>query len=235
MPKQILDKDLFIDTGERILGNFDSDRIWSVFQSVLDTGYGTTIVVSKEPDSEIERLGQETLGVKPGYLAHRDVAQLGRIDGAIFLGPDGRCHAIGVILDGLATSSGDRARGARFNSAIRYQRSSKFGTLVIVISDDDTVDLIPELMPRIQRQEVEDAVNSFCEYSGIDGSDGAEWFVRDRRVEALRFYLSKEQCDRVNEAYEKEMDVRLKSGGIKISRQRLKPNPDMNDSYFCDK
>ena len=232
LPKQILDKDLFIAIGERTLGNFDSERIWSVFQCVLDTGYGTTIVVSKDPASEIERLGQETLAIKPEYLGGNDVARLGRIDGAIFLGPDGRCHAIGVILDGLATSSGDRARGARYNSSVRYQQTSEIGTLVIVVSEDGTVDLIPKMMPRVSRQDVEDAVNCFCDYSGIDGNDGAEWSTRNSRVEAFGFYLSEEQCDRVNEAYETEMDARLKSDGLKMLRERLKTNPDMDDSYF---
>ena len=80
---------------------------------------------------------------------------------------------------------------------------------------------------------MEDAVREFCEYSGIEDNDGEEWARRDRRVEELSFYFDEEQCNRVNEAYEKEMDSRLESGGIKMYRE-LKPDPDMDDSYFSD-
>ena len=232
LPKQILDKGLFRDVARRKVDAVEVERIWDIFQCALDNGHGTTIVVSEDPVSEIERLGQEALAIKPEYLDHKDVARLGRIDGAIILDPDGRCYAFGAILDGLATSSGDRARGARFNSAVRYQRKSPIGTMVIVISDDGTVDLIPNLMPRVSREEMEDAVRAFCEYSGVEDNDGEEWARRNRRVEELSFYLNEEQCDRVNEAHENEMDSRLASGGIKLSREPLQPNPDMDVSYF---
>ena len=234
LPKQILDKDLFSDVAHRTIGAVDVQRIWNIFQCALDNGHGSTIVVSEDPMSEIERLGQEALAVKPEYFDHRQVAMLGRIDGAIILGPDGRCYAFGAILDGLATSTGDRARGARFNSSIRYQKTAAKGTLVIVISDDGTVDLIPSLLPRVSHQKVEEAVRTFCEYSAVKGSDSEEWARRNRRVEELTFYLSQEQCDRVNEAYEKEMDLRLESGGIQLIRNRLQPDPNMDDSYFRD-
>ena len=234
LPKQILDKKLFRDVAERTVGAINVDRIWDTFQCALDSGHGTTIVVSEEPLCEIGRLGQEALAIKPEYLEHEDVARLGSIDGAIMLGADGKCYAFGVILDGLATSSGDRSRGARFNSSVRYQRTSKLGTMVIVISDDGTVDLVPKLMPRVWRQAVEDAVQAFCEYSALEGNDGEEWARRNRDVERLRFYLNQEQCDRVNEAYEKEMDSRFASDGIKTIRNGLRPHPDMEDSYFWD-
>ena len=234
LPKQILDKALFRDVARRKVGAVNIERIWDVFQCALDNDHGTTIVISEDPASEIERLGQEALAIKPEYLDHKDVARLGRIDGAIILGADGRCYAFGVILDGLATSSGDRARGARFNSSVRYQKTSKVGSMVIVISDDGSVDLIPSLMPRVSRHKVEDAVRAFCEYSGVQGNDGEEWARLNREVERLSFYLDQEQCDRVNSAYEREMDERLNSGGIKAMRPGLQPNPDMDRSYFED-
>lgn len=234
LPKQILDKDLFRDVASRTVVGVEVERIWDIFQCALDNGHGTTIVVSENPVSEVDRLGQEALSIKPEFLDHRDVARLGFIDGAIVLGPDGRCYAFGVILDGIATSSGDRARGARFNSSIRYQRTSQLGTMVIVISDDGTVDLIPHLKPRISRSVVEDAVRAFCDYSGAEGNEGEEWGTRNERVIELSFYLNQEQCDKINEAYEREMDFRLASGGIKWNREPLQPDPEMNESYFMD-
>lgn len=124
LPKQILDKNLFEEVARKTLDGVDTERIWNIFQHSLDSGHGTTIVVSKSPASEVNRLGQEALAIKSKYLDYKELARLGKIDGAVFLGPDGRCYAFGVILDGMATSSGDRARGARFNSAVRYEQTS---------------------------------------------------------------------------------------------------------------
>ncbi|MDE2824571.1 MAG: diadenylate cyclase [Chloroflexota bacterium] len=232
LPKQILDKNLFRDIANRKLRTVNIERIWEVFQSAMDSNHGTTIVVSEDPISEVKRLGQEALAIKPEYLDHKEVARLGGIDGAIMLGADGRCYAFGVILDGLATATGDRARGARFNSSVRYQKTSKKGTIIIIISDDGTVDLVPSLMPRVSRHEVKDAVQAFCEYSGIQNNDGEKWARLNREVERLSFYLDQEQCDRVNAAYDAEMDSRIKAGGIKLMRTPLQPDPDMDDSYF---
>ena len=236
LPKQILDKALFEDVAERTVGAVEVERIWGIVQSALEDDHGTTIVVSKEPVAEIDRLAQQALPIKPEYLEHKDVARLGRVDGAILLGPDGRCYAFGVILDGLAASSGDRARGARFNSSMRYQQTFKeIGTMVIVISDDGTVDLIPNLMPRVWLQQVEDAVQAFCEYSENEEDDGEEWVRRNEQVASFRFYLNQDQCDRVNESYEKVMGRRLESGRVSSSRKRIKPNPELDDSYFFDR
>ena len=235
LPKQILDRAFFKDVAERTVGDdAEIERLWEIVQCALESGHGTTIVVSKDPVSEINRLAQESLPIEPEYLAHEDVAHLGRVDGAIILGPDGRCYAFGVILDGRATSSGNRARGSRFNSSIRYQETSEIGTMVVVISDDGTVDLVPKLMPRVWRQDVEDAVQAFCECSGIEGGYGEEWATWNERVELFRFYLNQEQCDRVNESYEKEMDARRESGNLVLIRNPLQPDSNINDSYFLD-
>ena len=234
LPKQILDKDFFSDVAKRAVGSVELQRIWEVFQCALANEHGTTIVVSADPVSEIQRLSREALPIKPGYLSPADVARLGGIDGAIVLGPDGRCYAFGVILDGLATSSGDRARGSRFNSSVRYQKTTEVGTMIIVISDDGTVDLIPSLMPRVSRRDVEEAVQAFCACSGIKGNDGQKWSQLNQRVEGYSFYLDDGQCVRVNEAYEREMAARLEEYGMRVNRKPLQPNPDMNDSYFLD-
>ena len=57
--------------------------------------------------------------------------------------PDGTCHAIGAILDGLATEKGDSSRGSRYNSAVRYVNSSKYPVLAVVVSEDGWIDLLP--------------------------------------------------------------------------------------------
>ena len=77
----------------------------------------------------------------------------------MILGPDGHSHALGVILDGTATVH--PAGGTGFNSAVRYQATIAGESLLVVISDDGTVDLDPQLQPRDRRAEVEAAVAAF--------------------------------------------------------------------------
>lgn len=234
LPHQVLSKDTFVDVAQREVDAGDPELIWQICQCALESGHGTTIVVSKDPESEVKRLGQVALAIEPVPIDPEDVVRLGRVDGATLLGPDGTCYAFGMILDGRSVSYGDRARGSRYNSALRYQRASENGTMVIVISDDGNANIIPTLEPRIYRQEVEEAVQTFFECSGIEDDNGEEWANNLNRVKKLAFYLNEEQCQRVNMAYEKEMSLRQSLGTPIIVRSPLQPNPDMNDSYFID-
>ena len=189
LPQQVLSKDTFMDVARRKVDADDPELIWHICQCALESGHGTTIVVSKDPVSEVKRLGQEALAIEPVSLDPEAVVRLGRVDGATLLGPDGTCYAFGMILDGRSDSSGDRARGSRFNSALRYQKTSEIGTMVIVISDDGTANIIPALNRQIYRQEAEEAVQAFCEASGIEDVSGEEWANRLNRVEKLTFLL----------------------------------------------
>ena len=229
-----LDFGKFRDTARRTVGDVDVDRIWEIVESAQSSGHGTTIVVSDDPEAEAARLSGEALQIVPDRLCLADIIRLGSVDGAIILGPDGRCHAFGVILDGMATGSGDRARGSRFNSAVRYQETVSAGSMLIVVSEDGSVDMIPQLMPRVHRDEVEEVVRTFCAYCEADHVDGEEFGRLYRELERLVFYLNDEQCRRVNESHDKEMDRRRKSGWIVSMDRHIQPDPEMNGSYFWD-
>ena len=233
LPRPPLDRDQFDSTAARTVGSADLDRIWDVVEAAHASGHGTTLVVSHDPAGEASRLGGQAVPIDPSFLGPADILRLGRVDGAVILGPDGLCHAFGVILDGDAVPGrGDPARGSRFNSAVRYQRTRAPNSLVIVVSDDRAVDLIPQLMSQIDKQEVESAVSSFCSSCNADPVDGEESGRTYDLVEDLAFYLNEDQCQRVNASYEGEMRRRLEAGGIAVSRASLRPHPDMDDSYF---
>jgi DNA integrity scanning protein DisA with diadenylate cyclase activity len=72
------------------------------------------------------------------------------VDGAILLSPEGIIHSFGVILDGQASKNGNSARGARYNSAIRYidEMSRKVNCLALIVSEDGYVDLYSTLTNR---------------------------------------------------------------------------------------
>ena len=222
------------DIAERIIGDANTKLIWEIIQAAQENGQGTTLVISADPEAEATRLSSEGMVIEPDYLKPAEVVRLGSVDGAVIIGPDGRCYAFGIILDGVVNEGGDRSRGARFNSAVRYQNMAPVGSMIIVISDDGTIDLLPRLMPRVHREEVAEAVDAFCECRDTTPIDGMEVERLYKKVDRLAFYLNHEQCHRVNEKHEQEMEHRFESDGIRITGRNLQPDPRMNESYFWD-
>ena len=143
LPKPLFDWDKFAVTAERTVGPVDLFRIREIIEAAQDSGHGMTLVVSRNVAEEVDRLGGEAVPINPDDLEVDDIVRFGRVDGAVVLGTDGRCYAFGVILDGRATGRGDPARGSRYNSAVRYQTTMAPKSVIVVISDDRTVDLIP--------------------------------------------------------------------------------------------
>ena len=234
IPTHPIEIEEFKDIAERTIGDVNINGIWEIVQAVQQSGKGSTIVISSAPDEEALRLSNEGMSIDADYLEPDEIVRLSSVDGAIIVGPDSRCYAFGVILDGMAGERGDRARGSRFNSSVRYQNSQMPASMVVVISDDGTVDVLPRLMPRVRKAEVESAVNGFCEYCQSGSVDGEAFARLHSRVKRLEFYLHEEQCRRVNEAYEQEMDRRFAAGGFRLSERGLRPNSEMNSSYFSD-
>ena len=232
LPSPPLPRHKVDETAQRILGSIDMGLIWPIIEEVRNSGHGTILVVSNSPEDEAARLGGQAVPIDPEHLPPADIARLGRVDGAVLLGPDGRCHAFGVILDGAATDRGDPARGSRFNSAVRYHKEHR-NSLLVVISDDGPVNLVPDLRPKVQGDEVEEAVRAFCETCKADPVDSEEIWRTHDQVKKLAFYLNDDQCQQVNHAYENEIRRRSEAGEwAEVSPAPLRPHPEMDKSYF---
>ena len=232
LPIAPLDRDKVEDALERKVGTIDFEKIWHIVEAAQHAGHGMTLVVTSDPKGEATRLGKEAVAISPSLIEENDIVRFGRVDGAVLLGPDARCYAFGVILDGMAKGHGDRARGSRFNSAVRYQRTATAGSAIIVISDDGTVDLIPKLMPRIAKATVEAAVEEFRKCCDDEEIDRANFIRAHDQVKSLRFYLDHEQCQLVNSLYEREEQKVFAGNSIRIIEPPLRPNPEMDESYF---
>ena len=235
LPHPKVDFDRFDDVVGRILGTFARARIRAIVEAARDAGRGMTLVISSDPEEEARRLGAEAMVIEPQFLAPDSIAKLGRVDGAVLLGTNAKCHAFGVILDGEADGRGDRSRGSRFNSAVRYQKTQqKMGnqTVLIVLSVDGSVDIVPSLKPRIDRRAVEQAVSAYCSVCDSDGMDWRQYHRTRSAVERVEFYLNDEQCERLN-ASNGRVEYSGRSRRLKsaLSRQFL-PDAEMNDSYF---
>jgi hypothetical protein len=236
IPEERLSQTRFIDTAERIYGVAgDPLALWELTVAAAKQQHGTMLVIHKDAASEAVRLAPQALAIEPRRLQSDALSSLTSIDGAILVSPDAQCHAVGVILDGTAIpGTGDAARGARFNSAVRYYHAAQPGTcMIVIVSEDGMINLLPHLRRRVLRSEIDRAVQGL-----EDASRGEVDFEkvsnRDKHVAAVAFYLSSEQCATVNASRERVEVARGESGSAitRISYQKTTPDPAMDDSYF---
>jgi hypothetical protein len=115
-------------------------------EDVAREPHGSMLVISANDAAAAEatRLGicNQATAIDPCQLAEDVLQRLTRIDGAVLVDLEGRCHAIGVILDGVATDRGSRARGARYNSALRYIETRDKAAVSVVKSEDGMIEVI---------------------------------------------------------------------------------------------
>jgi hypothetical protein len=123
-------------------------RLWRIVETAMEQPHGTMIVISERASDEAARLASQCTRIEPVVLGEDMIRRVTSIDGAVLLDAEGRCHAVGTILDGRATAGGRPARGARYNSALRYVGDAGCPTVAVVISEDGRVDVLPEPVAR---------------------------------------------------------------------------------------
>ncbi|MEC0235704.1 tetratricopeptide repeat protein [Paenibacillus kribbensis] len=127
------------------------ERLDQVVRKAREQKHGTMVVITEALTAkhELHQLSKQSTLIEPGIINPEYIKYLTAIDGAIYFDTDGLCHAIGVILDGIAKEDiGDASRGARYNSAYRYlyklKEDEQKKCVIVIISEDGMVDLIPE-------------------------------------------------------------------------------------------
>lgn len=129
--------------------NFDSANAHILFKivteivnSACEQRHGCSIVL--DLGAEPRRFAEQQL-VSPVDLQNEQgislAKALSRVDGALHIGSDLRLHAFACLLDGLAVPGEDRARGARFNSALRFTAMHD-NLVVVVVSSDRPVSIM---------------------------------------------------------------------------------------------
>lgn len=231
LPSVPLDEPSFVGNAIRVLPTLSSEKATSLWKSVhaaMEQRHGAMLVVTDVAQAEARRLATQALPVEPGPLTPDMVLQVSGIDGAILVNTDGVCFALGVILDGLATQDGDPARGARYNSAVRYVGLRHAPTLCVVISEDGHVNMIPTLRPQVRRAEILAHVE-LLKSSNRDNYHKAQLWL-DRH----RFYLNVEECDAINHELVRLGAEPSDVGELRYIVGTFEPNPEMNSSYYTD-
>lgn len=231
LPFEVIGMDLFKSNYARLFPQSspeEQSHIWDLFNVVIHQNHGSMIVVTEDATSETQRLAKQGTGIEPVRLTEQLLRRVSGIDGTIILDPTGQCHAIGVILDGIATDECTPSRGSRFNSAVRYVQSGSARRLAIVVSDDRTVDIFPQLRPRISRALLERNIAAF-EVATLDNYHKARnW------LDFYRFYLNAPQCARVNAALDRLDALQKEVGEIYILTNPFEVNMEWEDSYLTD-
>jgi hypothetical protein len=215
------------------LTSAEMDHVWRLVRSAALANHGSTIVITANAKDEADRLaGQATL-VDPVFVDTSLVGHITKIDGAVLMDHRGVCYAIGVILDGTASTSGDPSRGARFNSAIRYLETYDRPAVAVVVSSDGDVHVLPRAHDQIPVSVVRQAVDQLQSISEEE-YDPAAFDMAWRELEAVAFYLTEEQCRAVNELTADYTQLQRIRGEQARSYPKLCVNPDMGPSYLVD-
>jgi len=106
--------------------------------------FGCTLILDLN-DEPVSLSGQKL--EQPIDLRQLNCLELGKslakVDGALHIGRDLKLHAFACLLDGRSIPGEDRARGARFNSALRFTAEHR-NLIVVVVSSDRPVSTIQE-------------------------------------------------------------------------------------------
>jgi DisA bacterial checkpoint controller nucleotide-binding len=167
----------------------------------IQEGKGAQLIFSEVASVEADRLLAQSIKVQPVKLTHELFNSLCSIDGGVLIDLDGTVFAAGVILDGIASTKGNSARGSRFNSAVRYIEHFKDDkpTMIVVISEDRMIDLMPDLMPQISHSEILAVINSMRNISNEENLDRGYFYQAMDWLWSRRFYLRENECIQIND------------------------------------
>jgi len=231
LPQEPISADRFADNLRRHFAGISdgaAERHWAALNQMADQAHGSMIVIAADAESEAKRLELQGTAIEPTLLTPALVERASKIDGTILVDPDGLCHAVGVILDGQANEECTPARGARYNSGIRYVGDGRVPRMALVVSEDRTLDIVPLLQRRVARKPIADAVEALSVAT-------VENFHAPRNIlDRYRFYLSPEQCDIANAALDRIDAVPLELYEIRWTGPRFEPDPRMDQNYLID-
>lgn len=237
LPRVKIDKEKFKGDIKRIfkdaINSDNIEQLWELISEAIKQEHGTIVVISEEAENEAERLKSQCIRIKPVEITPLLMQLVASIDGAVLINQKGICHAVGVILDGLASDKCTASRGARYNSAIKYTEFTYYPCLTVVISEDGLIDLIPDLMPQINRSKIENAISTL---RGLDDpeKDSGNFHKAMSWLDKHRFYLSPEYCDEINKIKKDFEDKMTKKGITNLVYPDFRPHGEMNDSYFFE-
>jgi hypothetical protein len=231
----VFPEDLFRRDAPRLfpgIGTARTDNLCQLARAVAEQEHGAMLVISASAAAEAIRLANQCTRVRPLKLSPAMIPLVTLIDGAVLVDLDGHCHAIGVILDGMASHKCSPSRGARFNSAVRYAYG-RADCMAIVKSEDGMVDLLPVLMPQVRRSELESYLKEMRGLAAAEVVDSKDYHRVMNWFDRHRFYLSACHCEELNQL-KPEVESGLDPTATRLHFGDFTPDPDLNDLHFLE-
>lgn len=234
--EESIDKKLFNSIAKRIFQNI-SDRqilkLYNLSKTLTGLKKGAMLIISDIAKTESARLSNQCMCMKPINLDETMLKNLTAIDGGILVDRKGKCFANGVLLDGIVGKKGDSSRGSRFNSALTYQEGKEFktGLMIIVVSEDGMIDLIPNLLPKIKHSDIISAINLLSEINKSGNLEGSSYNETMEFLKNREFYLSAQECQKINRL-KRSISKKLDRSSVQVIYPNLKPNPEMDHHYY---
>lgn len=123
------------------------DNMFNIIKALIKQQKGTILVAMKDVKQYIDRYRDLAMLIEPVQLDEKNVEKLSSIDGAILMDENCICYGFGVVLDGIDTGAGNRARGSRYNSSERffnyYKQQYNADLFVFILSDDGNYNFFP--------------------------------------------------------------------------------------------
>lgn len=124
------------------------DQLLGAVQSIVDNArssrHGCTILLDMN-NSGASLAGQVITPPIEALQSNLSVLQrMSSVDGAICLNMKGELKQFAILLDGMRSPKEDPARGARYNSVIRFMEKSGKDYIVVVASEDGPVTVFHE-------------------------------------------------------------------------------------------
>ena len=103
--------------------------------------------------------------------------------------------------------------------------------MAVVVSEDGTVDIVPDLRPQIARDALGGPLDELREIADEQTLTAAVSIKLSPGSMTSRFYLSERMCEEVNQL-NREINSRLSSDVIRIVYSEFAPHPEMNESFL---
>lgn len=237
--QEVIDRNKFLSDSTRIFKGITSSQLSNLYDlsiGITKLNRGAMLIVSSNAEQEAQRLRNRSIVLKPFLLSIEILPVLSAIEGGILIDENGYCYANGVILDGIVGHRGDSARGSRYNSAVTYQEYFEFNipTLIVVVSEDGMVDIIPTLKPQIAHSEITTMISVLEEIARVGNSKSSTFNEAMQWLLNREFYLTSEECNKINE-FNELISKRPLTENMRRIYSPFVPDPNMNDGYYSDK
>ena len=204
LPKAVFSQEEFNSRAKRVFNDLPDKNLSELYHCIntlVLEHKGGILVISDHAKDEAERLKNQSISIVPMALTLDNIKKLSSIDGAILVDADCICYSIGTILDGIANDNGNSERGSRYNSSVRYcdyRRSQNEKVVVVVISEDGMVDIIPKLRPVLKKNDIARLIEEYKRIPLNEKFDLSKYYKATDRLYEMSFYLSQVQCDEIN-------------------------------------